>query len=206
MADIGSHWMDLAQHVAGARIVEVMADLATVVPVRYAPGSAVETFQHARGRDTAEARPVRIETEDFASVLLRFDTGARGAVTVSQVSTGRKNRLLLEVDGARGALAWNSEQGEDLWLGARDEPSRVAQRGPSNAPLSNVQVLPPGHVEGWLDALHAAIAGFYGLSRGEASPWVASFEDGLVAVALTEAILDSHRLRRWVSIPQPKQD
>src|SRR6202022_4422020 len=111
-----THWMDLAQHVSGARIVEVMADLSTVLPVRYKPPGTVQTFGQtnapnpaektateplvqptpgveAEGRALPNGTPVQVRSEDFASILLRFDTGARGAFIVSQMSAGRKNRL-----------------------------------------------------------------------------------------------------------------
>lgn len=200
IADIGSHWMDLAQHVAAARIIEVMADLATVVPVHYRPAGPVETFQRTAG--AAERRvATSVDTEDFGSVLLRFESGARGVFTVSQVSAGRKNRLLVEVDGTCAAIAWSSEQSEYLWLGTRTEPSQVGQRDPSQSLVPGTQILPTGHAEGWNDAIRTAIAGFYEVVRGGSPPpWLATFEDGLRAVALTEAILQSSRERRWVPL------
>ena len=200
VADIGSHWMDLVQHVAGARIVAVMADLATVVPTRLCPDRAAETF----GRpvlDDATSTPVAMETEDFASVLLRFDNGARGSFTVSQVSAGRKNRLSFEVDGARGALAWTSEESELLWLGSREEATRVVQRNPRTTPVPELSRLPAGHAEGWSDALTTVVRGFYAHVNGaERPPWVATFEDGANGVRLAEAILASHRAERWVTL------
>jgi len=197
VADIGSHWMDLAQSVTGAPIVEVMADLHTAIPVRYPPERRLETFE----RSEARGAPVQITSEDFASVLLRFANGAHGAFSVSQISAGHKNQLLLEVDGARGALVWSSQSSEQLWLGSRDAPLQVVGRDPAQALVGGMSSLPAGHAEGWNDALRTAIAGFYATLRGEpAPPWLATWEDGLRAVVLTEAILESHRRRQWVSL------
>jgi predicted dehydrogenase len=197
VADIGSHWMDLAQSVTGARIVELMADLHTAIPIRYPPARRLETFERADTR----GEPVHIASEDFASVLLRFSNGAHGVFSVSQISAGHKNQLLLEVDGAGGALAWNSQSSEHLWRGSRDAPVQVIGRDPAQALVGGMSTLPAGHAEGWNDALRTAIAGFYATLRGEpAPPWLATWEDGLRAVALTEAILESHRQRHWVSV------
>ena len=99
VGDIGSHWLDLMQFVTGLRIVEVLADLATVIPVRERPRGEVETFA---GGEDVEREPVSVATEDVAHILLRFENGARGSLVVSQVSNGRKNSLRFEVDGSRG--------------------------------------------------------------------------------------------------------
>ena len=205
VADIGSHWMDLAQHAIGSPIVEVIADLHTAIPVRVRPAAAQTTFQrpsseHARGI------PFQVDSEDFASVLVRFDNGAHGTFTVSQISAGRKNQLTLEIDGARAALAWNSEESERLWVGSRDDTAKYAQRDPRHALVPEVSTLPPGHSEGWNDALRTTIAGFYdSLRSGEpAAPWVASWEDGWRGVALIEAILASHRNRQWTAVPRSR--
>ncbi|MBV9577673.1 MAG: Gfo/Idh/MocA family oxidoreductase, partial [Chloroflexi bacterium] len=122
VADIGSHWMDLAQSVSGSNIVEVMADLHTALPDR--------------------------ASEDFASVLLHFANGAHGVFSVSEISAGRKNRLTLEVDAERGALEWNSEDGERLWVGSRDRAAEFGQRDPRLAVVGGVSSLPAGHAEG----------------------------------------------------------
>jgi predicted dehydrogenase len=201
VADIGSHWMDLAQHVIGSPIVEVMADLHIAVPTRYRPSATQTTFE--QGSTNGRAAAVNVQSEDFASVLVRFQNGAHGAFNVSQISAGRKNRLTLEIDGARSALAWNSEDCERLWIGSREDAARVDQRGASRPLIPDVSTLPAGHAEGWNDALRTTIAGFYEELRGrERKAWVASWEDGWRAVALTEAILASHRNRQWTAVPR----
>jgi predicted dehydrogenase len=201
VADIGSHWMDLAEHVTGGRITEVMADLSTFVPVRLRPAAGSTTFAVRAGQDDDDDIPVGMETEDFASVLVRFDTGARGAFNVSQVSAGRKNRLTLEVDGAQGALAWDSEECERLWLGSRSDAARVALRDPKYLSAPGTSVLPAGHAEGWNDALLATIRAYYAALWGdEPAPWMASWEAGMHGVQLTEAILSSSQRRAWTSV------
>jgi predicted dehydrogenase len=200
VADIGSHWMDLTQHVTGSRIVAVMADLGKIYPTRLRPEGDATTFRRGNpdGRPT---HPVAVDTEDFASVLVRFENGARGSFTVSQISAGRKNRLSFEVDGGQGSVAWCSEESEFLRIGSRTEYARIAQRSPAMSQVAGTSRLPAGHAEGWSDALTNAIRGFYEQVRsGERRPWVATFEDGLQANRLVDAILASHRSERWVTV------
>src|SRR4029077_19591193 len=82
VADIGSHWMDLTSHIAGQRIVSVMADLKTFIPIRQQPVGPVETFSNKpSGATTART----ITTEDCATILLRYENGAIGNLTISQI-------------------------------------------------------------------------------------------------------------------------
>jgi predicted dehydrogenase len=198
VGDIGSHWMDLAQHIVGSRITAVMADLGTLFSSRLRPDQEGETFQSGAG---ARATRVQIDTEDFAAVLVRFENGARGSFTASQVSAGRKNRLSMEVDGGQGSVAWCSEEGELLWRGSRTEASQLLQRNPTSARVTGLSRLPAGHAEGWADAMVNVIHGFYEQVRGEgARPWVASLDDGAYGMRLVEAILTSSREQRWVRL------
>src|SRR5580698_1454287 len=112
VSDIGTHWLDLAQWLTGRKVVEVCGDLATVIPVRQRPRGRVETFQAA---GDAATDPVKISTDDNASVLLRFEANVRGSMSVSQVSAGRKAALTFEINGSEGSLAWNSEHPNELW-------------------------------------------------------------------------------------------
>ena len=122
VGDIGTHWLDLVTFVSGLEVEAVMADLMTVHQTRLKPPSgAVETFTGKQGRPPADANRSQIDTEDFGSILLRFKGGARGVLTVSQVTAGRKNCLRYEIAGAKAALAWNSEAPNSLWIGQRAE-------------------------------------------------------------------------------------
>ena len=127
VADIGSHWCDLIQHVTGLKIVEVMADLSTVIPVRKKPKTAIETFA-GKALKPSDYDHMKIATEDYASVLFRFDNGARGVFTVSQVSPGRKNRLYFEIDGSYHSMVWDQEKPEEMWMGYRDRPNELLVR------------------------------------------------------------------------------
>ena len=197
VADIGTHWLDLAQFVTGLTIHEVCADLRTVVPTRYRPAGSVDTFQGKLGR--AGSIPVAITTEDYASVLFGCGGGCRGALTVSQVMAGRKNQATLEIAGAKGSMAWNSERPNELWLGHRDRPNESLIRDPALLhkevrPYANY---PGGHNEGFPDSFKQLFRAIY---DGGAASIVPTFADGHREVLLCEAILRSHRDRAWRTV------
>jgi predicted dehydrogenase len=201
IGDIGSHWLDLVQFVTGRRVVEVFADLQTVLPVRRRPPGPVQTFAQSE----TEGEDVAIATEDLAHLLLRFDGGARGAAVVSQVSAGRKNRLAFELDGAEAALAWNSERPEELWLGHRDGPNEVLLRDPSlMLPTAReATTLPGGHAEGFAETFRELYRRVYrAVENGTppAEPDYPTFADGHWENVLGEAIALSARERQWIDV------
>src|SRR4051812_35044862 len=118
VGDIGSHWCDLVQHVAGQSIVEVLADLTTVVRTRFKPAAPSEAFARA----AADARePFAVRSEDLATVLVRFSDGAKGCVSVGQVCAGHKNDLWFEMNGRKASARWTQERQNELWIGRRDQ-------------------------------------------------------------------------------------
>jgi predicted dehydrogenase len=132
IGDIGTHWMDLMLFVTGLEIDSVFADLATMIPVRQRPKVAGATFEGNKASSAAaEIEPFQITTEDWGSVLFRFSNGARGSISVSQVTAGRKNRITFEIAGSEGSLAWDSERRNELWLGHRDKANELLIRDPS---------------------------------------------------------------------------
>ena len=200
IGDIGSHWLDLAQFVSGQGVVEVCADLATTIPVRQRPVGEVETFSVAVDIERVDAP---MTTEDFAHVLVRFDGGARGAFKVSQISAGRRNHLHVEVDGSAGAMFWDAERHEELWLGHRDRPNEILQRNaaPMTSSAASRTWLPAGHAEGWVDTfreLYRAVYTAVAAGGMPDEPDFPTFEAGHRANVLGDAIALSNRERRWV--------
>jgi predicted dehydrogenase len=197
VSDIGSHWLDLVTFATGKRIASVFADFATVHPVRHVPTGPVETFAGDDG--TVERVPREVATEDLANVLVRFDDGARGSLVVSQVSAGRKNRIWFEADGTDGALEWDAEAPERLWLGHRDRPNELHWREPG--PVSDY---PGGHAEGFPDTfkqLYRAVYRAVDAGRMPKEPDFPTFRDGHAVVVVCEAIAESAREGSWVEVP-----
>ncbi len=202
VGDIGSHWMDMTQFVTGLRIAEVFSDLSTALPVRRRPKGEVETFASA---DDVEREDTAMSTEDIAHILLRYENGARGSLVLSQVSMGRKNSLRFEIDGSAGAIAWDAERNEELWLGHRDRPSETLLR---NAALMHPDAaarthLPAAHAEGYADTFRELYRAVYAdVARGGPSdePDYPTFRDGHVENVLCDAVALSNRERRWVEV------
>jgi predicted dehydrogenase len=202
VGDIGSHWLDLMTFVTGSRIEAVLAELVTVLPVRREPTGPVETFAGGTGGETIERR---METEDLAGMLLRFASGARGVVAVSQVSAGRKNSLSFEVDGGTGALAWYSERPEELWLGHRGRPNEVLTRDPSlmHPAAAATAALPAGHVEGFADTfkeLYRAVYRAVAAGGPPERPDYPTFAEGHDEALIADAIAQSAREGRWTNV------
>ena len=202
VGDIGSHWLDLMTFVTGQRITEVMADLATFIPTRRQPAGPVETFSTARAADTGERG---IATEDTATILLRFENGARGSVAISQLSPGRKNSLQYEVDGSNAAAAWDSEQPDQVWIGHRERPNEILIRNPAlmGAAGRAASHLPGGHVEGFADTFRALFDAIYadiGNGGPAAQPGYPTFADGHDEMLVGDAVAASAREGRWTAV------
>jgi predicted dehydrogenase len=202
MGDIGSHWCDLVQHVTGRRIVEVLADLTTVVGTRMKPVASTEAFALAPTPHGGTGRQaVKIDSEDLAAILLRFDGGVKGCVSVGQVCAGHKNGLWFEANGGRASLRWLQERQNELWIGRRDAPNAVLVKDPSlvGEAARHYTHLPGGHQEGWADAFFNVMRDVYGVIAAgtpppdRRPPAFATFEDGYDSACVVEAVLESHR-------------
>jgi predicted dehydrogenase len=202
VGDIGSHWLDLLTFLTGQRVTAVMADLTTFIEQRAQPRGPVETFSTERSADTVERA---MATEDAASILLRFENGARGSFAVSQISPGRKNSLRWEIDGSTSAAAWDSESPDHLWLGHRGKPNEILMRDPAllGDAGRTAAALPGGHVEGFGDTFSALFRAIYtDIVNGtpSARPPYATFAEGHDELLIGDAIAESARHGRWVDV------
>jgi len=203
VADIGTHWLDLICWITGRNLKELCADLATVIPVRQRPKGPVETFKKS---DNSASESVRMTTDDYGSILLHFEGGLHGVMTVSQVSAGRKNHMWFEIDGSEGSLAWNEEEPNLLWIGSRQEANRFLIKDPSlmSPQARGYAAYPAGHAEGYPDTFVQLFKDLYGyIAAGDfnAPRSFPTFETGHYEVKLCEFISVSARERRWVEIP-----
>jgi predicted dehydrogenase len=204
VGDIGSHWLDLVQFVTGLRVESIFADLATTIPVRRRPVAEVQTFAAA---DDVEREDAPMHTDDLAHILVRFEGGAPGAVAISQVSAGRKNSLRFQVDGSAGAVAWDSERNEELWLGHRAKANETLLRNAAlMAPGAAARThLPAGHAEGFADTfreLYRAVYAAIAAGGPPAEPDYPTFAAGHWENVLGDAVALSNRERRWVEVTQ----
>ncbi|WP_425148645.1 Gfo/Idh/MocA family protein [Deinococcus sp.] len=202
IGDIGTHWLDLTAFISGLEVESLVADLQIVHPQRLRPqAGSTQSF----GQGSGQGERVTVDTEDAGAVLLRYKGGARGSLAVSQVTAGRKNTLSWEIAGTRGTLAWNGERPDELWIGRRGQPNALLWRDPAllSGELAGYSFVPVGHPEGFADTFKGMYRAVYGdiLNGARSSePLYASFADGLRELRLCEAILTSHRERRWVTL------
>lgn len=201
VSDIGTHWVDLTSFITGQRPVAVMAELATFIPERRKPLGPVETFSATTG----ETETRKIETDDAATILLRYGNGGRGMMSTSQISQGRKGMLAWDISGSKASAAWSGESPESLWIGHRDAPNQILLRDPSlmNAAGAAAAALPGGHAEGFADTWTAFFRQVYrDVARGGRGPdstW-ATFEDGDFEMRFCDAVLASAARGAWVDV------
>jgi predicted dehydrogenase len=177
-ADIGSHLVDLVEFVSNDPVVRLAATTRTFF---------AERAEHAA-----------VRTEDAVAVAVQTAGGAIGTLLVSQVAPGRKNGLRIEIAGSAETVAFDQEQPETLWVGRRAGsllvPRDADQLQPDAARLCSS---PAGHPQGYQDAFNAFVADVYGAIRGEDPEGLPRFADGLRAVEVTDAVLDSAAAGEW---------
>jgi predicted dehydrogenase len=208
MADIGSHWFDSAEHVTGLRVTSLCADLQTFHRTRKQPKHSVETFAN-KLLGPEDYIETAVETEDFGAVIFHMGARARGSVTASQVSAGRKNRFNIEIYGTRSSVAWNQERPDELWVGHRNAGNEIFVKDPSllKPGARSYADLPGGHSEGYDDTFKQIFRRFYAsiVSR-DATPEYPQFVDGLRQLTILDAVLQSHRTRSWIDVPEPDSE
>jgi predicted dehydrogenase len=200
VGDIGSHWMDLVQHLTGQKITALCADLTIIHKARKKPKQAIQTFA-GKTLKPEDYDEVPIETEDFGAVLVHLGDRARGAYTVSQVNAGCKNRFQMEIFGSKCGVMWNQERPDELWIGHRNSPNQIILKDPSllHTAARAYADLPGGHSEGYDDTHKQVFRRFYRKVADPSAPVeYPTFFDGLHGMRLLEKVLESHEKRGWV--------
>ncbi|HVW74116.1 MAG TPA: Gfo/Idh/MocA family oxidoreductase [Rhizomicrobium sp.] len=207
MADIGSHFFDMAEHVTGLKVSAVCSDLATFWPTRKQAKSGGESFSGKLGA-SGETVDVAVTTEDFGSTIFRMaekgGVSARGAMTASQVSAGRKNGLVLEIYGTKGGASWRQEVPDELWLGHRNDPNQLLLKDPSllTGSARGFADYPGGHAEGYPDTHKQLFRRFYAsVADTSLTPDYPEMADGLRQLKILDAELASNKARTWIDIP-----
>ena len=202
MGDIGSHWMDMIQHLTGLPITSVCGELTTFHKHRKKPNASVQTFT-GKTLNPDDYQLIPIDTDDFGAVLLHLGDRARGAFTVSQISAGNKNSFRVEIYGTKSGVAWNQERPDELWIGQRNSPNQVIVKDPSLllGGAAGFADLPGGHSEGYDDSHKQLFKRFYGKIANPSAPVdYPTFADGLRGMKLLEAVAASSEKRGWVDL------
>jgi predicted dehydrogenase len=204
VGDIGSHCLDLISFISGLKVNQVFADLKTFIPVRKKPSRSIETFT-GKLLQASDYVDQPIQTEDYATIILKYENNMRGVMTVSQVSAGCKNRLQYEIFGSKSGIAWNSERPNELWIGHRDQPNQILLKDPAllSPEARAVSSYPGGHTEGFPDTFKQFSKKVYDYIRAgdfHAAADFPTFADGHYELVLSEAILTSAKESCWVEV------
>lgn len=201
-ADIGTHWCDLVEHVTGLRITSLSADLQTFHKTRKKPKGSIETFA-GKTLKPSEYDETTIKTEDFGAMTFRMGETTRGALTVSQVAAGRKNRMFVEIYGSKASAAWNGEQPDELWVGHRNGPNETIIKDPTllRGNAGGFADLPGGHSEGYDDTFKQTFRRFYRTVIDRSAPVeYPTFDDGMRQMRILAAVLESSKKHAWVDV------
>ncbi len=136
LGDVGTHCVNLLEYVTGDPITELCADKSTFLPDR--------------------------KLDEDVNVLLRFASGGKGVLTISQVATGEENGLRLRVYASEGAVLWEQEEPDRLGLYRYGQPRQTLTRGHSeylSESASACTRIPTGHPEGYLEAFATIYCG-----------------------------------------------
>lgn len=204
IADLGSHWCDLVQFVTGRRISEVMTELHTCLPKRKKPKSGALSFG---AQADAEYEDADVELDDYASMFIRLDNGARGNFTTCQVAAGRKVDIELQVFGSKESLAWSHVHPNALWIGHRDKSNEIFYESSQlqSEGTRKYATLPTGHPMGYHDAVYNLFRDYYDAlaARREGRPHAVAFPDfvaGHEEMCVVEAAVRSNRSGAWARV------
>jgi len=182
LGDIASHQVDLARHLVG-EISEVSGLLQTFVPERPLPEGG------GMGK---------VDVDDAALALLRFENGAIGSIEGTRFAPGRKNFNRFELNGSRGSLAFDLERMNELELYEEKGPEsgfRTVLATDASHPYASAW-WPPGHVLGWEHSfVHTVVDFVAAVASGKGVK--PDFEDGLRNQRVLDAIERSAASRRW---------
>ncbi len=204
VADIGSHWIDMIEHITDLKIQKVCADFATFHKTRKKPLEEVETYT-GKILKQEDYEEVSINTEDYASILLNFENNTHGSLTVNQAAAGRKNRIYFEIYGSKQSAVWSGEKPNELWIGSRDKANKILLKDPSlvSNEVRNYIGFPGGHNEGFPDTSKQFFKEYYmsilnNSFREEDCVKYPTFTDGYRELMVGEHIVESAKRRRWV--------
>ena len=183
-ADLGVHWLDLAEHVTDRRITEVDARFSTLRPTRYRNG-----------------QPIKVEAEDYVRIFLDFTGGAVGSATFSGVTAGEPNGCSIDVDGTDGGFHWKVDRPNEIIHRRADGSVVTIIRNPDAmaASAARLSFSPAGHAEGFGDAFRNLIRDVYS-AIGGADVCYPTLADGYRMVSIVKAIQTSAQTRKAVSV------
>lgn len=184
---------DLAPHIINATLA-LVGEIGAV--------SAVVETVHAERPDSGGGM-LAVTNDDQAQFMCRFASGAMGHLFVSRVATGRKMGYAFEITGTKGAIRFDMEDQNAIWLYKSDGAD--AQRG-----FTKILTGPyhpdylafcqgPGHGTGYQDQIIIEARDFLQAIETGTNVWP-SFADGLAVSRVVEAVHQSNDSGQWVTL------
>ncbi len=189
--DIATHAYNLGRYMTGLLPAEISAHL--------------RTFEQGRKLD------------DYGTAIIKYQNGGLGTVTASQISHGRENDVLIEIDGTKGSLQWRQEDPNAMMVRCNGQPHKIYTRDP-NAPYLGAAGkaacrLPSGHPEGFFEAFAniyaAAFDAIVAKSQGETVERINTIfpnvHDGVEGMLfIQQAVASSQQNGAWLSMNCPR--
>ena len=179
IGDIGTHIFNMVEYVTGMEVKELLSDLNTLY----------------------DDNPLDID----GSILIRMSSKVKGLLRASQIATGDENNITVAIYGRKGALKWEQENPNYLYLLKDDEPRRLIK--PGNVYNTDVSLdgtkLPAGHPEGIFDAMGNIYKGVAKTLRGEQSfdGEFPTIYEGVRGMMFIEKVVESNKKGNvWISM------
>lgn len=184
LGDIASHSLDLARHLVG-EIKEV--------------SGLLETFIDERPLEDGSGRG-KVDVDDAALALVRFENGAIGSIEGTRFAPGRKNYNRFEINGSKGSLVFDLERMNELEVYEENGPnSGFRTILATDAAHPYVEAWwPPGHIIGYEHTFTHTVLDFLRAIDGKTTV-TPNFEDGVKNQRALDAIERSAGSRRWES-------
>ena len=181
MGDLAPHMINAALALIGP-ITSLVAEVETVHKQR--PGG-------------------KVTNDDHAQMMCRFDNGAMGSLYFSRVATGRKMGYAYEVSGTKGAIRFDQEDQNALWLYKMEGPEaergfRKILTGPAHPDYVDF-CLGPGHGTGYQDQIIIEAKDFLAAVHSGESIWP-TFRDGMLVNQIVAAAIESSDSKQWLNI------
>ena len=185
---------DLAPHM-------INAALALAGPIE-SLNASIETVHKKRPSESG-AGMVPVNNDDQAQFMCRFENGAMGHLFFSRVAHGRKMGYIYEITGTRGAIRFDQEDQNALWLYEGDAPARLSGFRKILTGPEHPDYLPfcqgPGHGTGYQDQIIIEAKDFLTAIAQGSNVWP-TFADGLAVAKIVDAAWQSHETGRWVTV------
>ncbi|MDZ7824610.1 MAG: Gfo/Idh/MocA family oxidoreductase [Ahrensia sp.] len=181
MGDLAPHMINAALALIGP-IERLIAEVETVHPDRHG---------------------AKVTNDDHAQMMCRFENGVMGQMYFSRIATGRKMGYAYEITGTKGAIRFDQEDQNAIWLYKMDGPEAMRGFTKILTGPEHPDYLPfcqgPGHGTGYQDQIIIEARDFLRAIETGQSVWP-TFRDGMEVNLIVAAALQSSHQKTWVDV------